>query len=90
MEEEGANFNPDEINPFAIAAKEAAKRETEIEQAINAMTPMHFESGGAGNNFLGISPIKNKEEQRDGSSSSKKIKGTPVSVSYQAHQWGMH
>ena len=84
MQKEGADFNPDEINPFAIAAKEASKEESKEENAhkhIDSMTPMHFESGGAGNNFLGISPIKNKEETKDGGASSKKSQ-TPWSVTY--------
>jgi len=80
MQEEGADLFSDEINPFAIAAKQA-KNEENAQKHIETMTPMHFESGGAGNNFLGISPIKNKEEQRYGGASSKKSQ-TPWSVSY--------
>jgi len=45
------------------------------------MTPMHFEKGGAGNNFLGISPIKNTESHNELEESSKKS-STIWSVSY--------
>jgi len=51
------------------------------------MTPMSFNQGGAGNNFLGISPGFGKEGQQDGEASSKKS-STLFSVSYQQHQWG--
>jgi len=46
------------------------------------MTPMSFNQGGAGNNFLGISPGFGKEGQQDGEASSKKSSAL-FSVSYQ-------
>lgn len=47
---------------------------------------MSFNKGGAGNNFLGISPITNKEGHPNGGASSKKSSAA-FSVSYQQHQW---
>ena len=85
MQQEGAEFNPNEGFPKEL--KDHLKIPENSMRNVNTMTPMAFDKGGAGNNFLGISPIINKEggHHLDGGTSSKKSSMGAFSVSYQQH-----
>ena len=55
MQQEGAEFNPNEMFPKEIKALLSVPENTH--KNVNSFTPMSFNIGGAGNNFLGISPF---------------------------------
>ena len=80
MQQEGAEFNPNEMFPKEIKALLNVPENTH--KNVNSFTPMSFNMGGAGNNFLGISPFTNKEGHHDGGASTKKSSAV-FSVSYQ-------
>ena len=78
MQQEGAEFNPNEMFP-----KELKEIKQELSaKNVNSFTPMSFNKAGAGNNFLGISPITGREAWKDGSATKS---SAVFSVSYQQH-----
>lgn len=80
MQREGGEFNPNEMFPKEI--KDLLTLPENTHKNANSFTPMSFNKGGAGNNFLGISPFTNQEGHRDDGTSSKKSSAV-FSVSYQ-------
>ena len=81
MQQEGAEFNPNEMFPEEI--KNILTLPDNTHKNVNSFTPMSFNRGGAGNNFLGISPLTHKEAGSDENAGAlSKKSGAVFSTSY--------